>query len=268
MVIPTNGSVLMNPFDDATAIANSNCSIYDGRQLRRLDSEQPPSPLTAFVHDGIRALVLSDQFTCVGGKSVFRHDAYRFGLYSEMGSKASAAGLARDLHRFAAELPPGSDVLSTYIASFSGPHPVDELAFERSLWQTLQALHDLDAGHHGWDPGVSDDPNDPRFSFSFSQVAFFVIGMHAASSRASRRFAWPTLIFNPHRQFEHLRRADHYARFQTVIRHREQRLQGGINPMMADFGSRSEAAQYSGRQVEGEWVCPFRRQPAGDPLPD
>jgi FPC/CPF motif-containing protein YcgG len=258
----------MNPFEHADAIANSNYSLCaDGRLVRR-DTGSAPSPLTSFVHDGLRALVLNDHFVCVGGKSAFRHGTYGFGLYSELGSDAAAAGLARDLFTFVEELPSFGDSLATYVASFAGPASPDELTFEQRLWTMLQALHDLDARFHDWDSAVSDDPDDPRFSFSFAGAAFFVVGLHAASSRVARRFAWPTLIFNPHQQFERLREVGDYARFQRVIRRGETRLQGDANPMLANFGSRSEAAQYSGRRVSAAWKCPFHTHADDDPAQD
>jgi FPC/CPF motif-containing protein YcgG len=258
----------MNPFTQPEAVAHSNYSRYENGHLLRAETLAPASPLSTFVHDGLRALILHDQFVCVGGKSAFRHGTYRFGLYPELGAADTAAGVARDLCTFIEELPSFGDSLSTYVASFSGPHPADEAAFERYLWRTLQALHDLDAPYHQWDPEVSNDPTDPAFSFSFGGVAFFVIGMHAASSRVARRFAWPTLIFNPHRQFDALRRAGDFARFRQVIRRGEMRLQGDANPMLADFGTRSEAMQYSGRRVSSAWTCPFRSHPADDPSKD
>jgi len=36
-------------------------------------------------------------------------------------------------------------------------------------------------------------------------------------------------------------------------------VQGSLNPNLADFGERSEARQYSGREVEEHWRCPFHR---------
>ena len=112
-------------------------------------------------------------------------------------------------------------------------------------------------------PAVSDDPSDPAFAFSFAGTAFFIVGLHAASSRAARRFAWPTLVFNPHRQFDRLRESQRFSRFQHVIREAERNLQGSINPMLADFGDRSEASQYSGRRVAPDWKCPFSPHPPG-----
>lgn len=142
--------------------------------------------------------------------------------------------------------------------SFAGPIVSDEIAFEQLLWQTLQQLHDLDAPFHRWDQSVSSDADHADFSFSVGGVAFFVVGLHAASSRLTRRFAWPTLVMNPHRQFEILRATGMFPRFQEVIRHGDEELQGAINPTLAEHGQKSEAMQYSGRYVEPGWQCPFR----------
>jgi uncharacterized protein len=38
---------------------------------------------------------------------------------------------------------------------------------------------------------------------------------------------------------------------------RDKTLHGTVNPMAADFGERSEVAQYSGRAVGRDWACPF-----------
>ena len=256
-----------NPFADQAALEHSNYCRYEGSRLVR-DADGPaPSALTAFVHDSLLALALNPQFTCVGAKSASRVRAYRFGLYAELGSAQCAAGLARDLYTFVQEAPALDGGFTTFLASFEGPVVADEGAFESLLWTTLQHLHDLDARHHAWDPTVSDNAEDPTFSFSFAGMAFFVVGLHAASSRAARRFAWPTLAFNPHAQFVRLKAHGGYSRFQEVIRSAERTLQGDVNPMLADFGDRSEAAQYSGRKVTGSWRCPFRAHgaAAGDP---
>jgi FPC/CPF motif-containing protein YcgG len=256
--------VTLNPFADAVAIENSSYSIYDGSDLVSGATGESAPPISHFVHDALRGQVLNDYFTCVGGKSSLRQGSYRFGLYKQLASASSAAGLARDLFTFVQEMPDFGDAFTTYIASFEGPNPADEAAFEHDLWRTLQLLHERDAPLHRWDPAVSDDPDDARFSFSFAGAAFFVIGLHAASSRVARRFAWPTLVFNPHRQFERLRQRGDFERFQRVIRERDARLQGDVNPMAADFGARSEAAQYSGRHVDDDWKCPFHPHPPAD----
>jgi FPC/CPF motif-containing protein YcgG len=202
--------------------------------------------------------VLNEHFTCLGAKSAMRRDSYRFALYEELGGRPSVDQLAADLGAFAGDSAQSGGAFTTFVASFVEPAAITEQEFEARLWQTLQALHDLDAGEHAWNGSVSADPGDPHFAFSFAGTAFFIVGLHAASSRASRRFAWPTLVFNPHQQFDELRESGRYQRFQQLIREGETALQGSINPMLAEFGDRSEASQYSGRRVEAGWKCPFR----------
>lgn len=257
--VDVEGSVASpaNPFADETALRHSNYCRPDGKRLVRADSGTAPSALTGLVHDSLLALALSEHFSCVGAKAALRRGAYRFGLYPHLGSPSATAGLARDLCSFVQEAPALGGEFSTYLATFEGPVITGEREFETLLWSTLQQLHDLDVPHHGWDESVSSDADDPRFSFSFAGHAFFIVGLHAASSRAARRFAWPALAFNPHRQFVRLRAHGLYERFQKVIRSAERALQGGTNPMLADFGERSEAAQYSGRKVDEGWRCPF-----------
>ncbi|HSN10910.1 MAG TPA: guanitoxin biosynthesis heme-dependent pre-guanitoxin N-hydroxylase GntA, partial [Propionibacteriaceae bacterium] len=87
-------------------------------------------------------------------------------------------------------------------------------------------------------------------------VAFFVVGMHPRASRIARRTPWPVLVFNLHRQFEALRASERYERMRDTIRRRDVRLQGSVNPMVADHGSVSEARQYSGRAVRTGWEPP------------
>jgi FPC/CPF motif-containing protein YcgG len=245
-----------NPFSSDAAMANSNYAAFEDGKLVHPITRERPTPLTTLVHDELRALILNDHFSCVGGRAALRQGQYRFGMYADLGSADAVAGLARDLFAFTAEVAHNAS-FTTYLASFSGPTALDEAAFEKLLWDTLQQLHDVDVVHHDWDRAVASDPSDPHFSFSFAGTAFFVVGLHAASSRVARRFAWPTLVFNPHEQFEALREHGQFERFQQVIRQNEQALQGGINPVLSNHGEQSDARQYSGRAVGGDWRCPF-----------
>ncbi len=176
-----------------------------------------------------------------------------------MASEASARQLAQDLGAFTASAL-REHQYATCIAIFRGPVMENEQQFESCLWRQLAMLNRLDAERFDWDPSVSSDPRDPMFSFSFAGQALYVIGMHPGSSRLARRFRWPTLVFNPHEQFERLRTDGKWKRMQQTIRERDKQLQGTINPMLSDFGDRSEAAQYSGRAVGAEWKCPFHHK--------
>jgi FPC/CPF motif-containing protein YcgG len=173
-------------------------------------------------------------------------------------------GLSRDLCHFAQSLLVEETEYATFVSVFREPRDVDELRFEQLLWQQLHQLHAADAAYFTWDPSVSADHTDPEFSFSFAGRAFYVIGMHANSSRTARTFPWPVLVFNPHEQFERLRTEGKWKKMQTAIRARELVLQGSVNPMLSNFGEQSEARQYSGRIVADDWAPPA---PAGGKCP-
>lgn len=246
----------VNPFDSELALQHSSYwASRMGYLVNLLDPQKTASELAEFVHGQFYALMMDVRFSCVAGRSAFNQKTYRFGMYPELTSAEATAGLCRDLYAFVQEQAEMNSNFTTFVASFAGPNPVDEEHFENLLWQQLQRLHEHDTSE--WDAAVSSDPEDRHFSFSFAGRSFFIVGLHAGSSRWARRFAWPTLVFNAHHQFEHLRKTGKYAQFQRTIRGAERRLQGSINPSLMSFGEKSEAAQYSGRAVEENWKCPF-----------
>ena len=104
------------------------------------------------------------------------------------------------------------------------------------------------------------DPAAVEFSFSLKEEAFYLIGLHPGSSRSARRFSYPAIVFNPHTQFERLRELNKYETMKQFIRNRDIRYSGSVNPMLADFGETSEAVQYTGRQYDQDWKCPFIAQ--------
>lgn len=205
-----------------------------------------------------REFVQQPDFPCLGAKSMMRLNNYTLGAYGVLGNENNASGLVADLARFSEQLT--ADVLSAFVAVFPDGPPETEIAFERRLWRQLQLLHGADPERARWADGVSDDPEDPHFSFSVGGCAFFVIGLHPLSSRLARQFQWPTLVFNPHEQFTRLRKEGRFEGFRSAIRARDIALQGTENPNLADFGEKSEARQYSGRRTEDEWKCPFHRK--------
>ena len=215
------------------------------------------------IRDAFNAFVGDPRYPCLAAKGLERRDDYQLRVYGTLGSARASRGLAADLAGFArgARHASGDEPLTAFVAVFTGRPPTDEHEFERRLWIQLQRLHERDDPSSGWDPSASDDPRDPRFSFSFAGCALFVIGLHPESSRLARRFAWPALVFNPHAQFERLRSHGRFDHLRDRVRERDAALQGSINPNLADFGERSEARQYSGRDTtKGEWRCPFHRR--------
>jgi FPC/CPF motif-containing protein YcgG len=203
------------------------------------------------------AFVAQPEFPCLGAKSAFNSGSYKVRVYQELAHPFWSKRLARDLEAFQNSETRRVNEYATFVAIFREPRNVSEEQFERLLWSQLQQLHTIDARRYPWDSSVSSDLDDPHFSFSFAGTALYTIGMHANSCRLARRFAWPTLIFNPHEQFERLRRDGRWRRMQESIRHRDVALQGSINPMLSDFGETSEARQYAGRAVEKDWHPAF-----------
>jgi FPC/CPF motif-containing protein YcgG len=224
----------------------------------RTDSRSSPADLRERVVAEFREYVLQPDFPCLGAKSVVRLNSYRLELYGALGSEGDAARLVSDLANFSEAW--GDDRLTAFVAVFPEYPPENEVDFERRLWTQLQLLHEADPHHGRSAPGVSSDPDDPHFSFSVGGRAFFVVGLNPGSSRVARRFTWPALVFNPHEQFARLREQGRFDGFRSAIRARDIALQGTENPNLADFGERSEARQYSGRQMEADWKCPFHNK--------
>lgn len=196
------------------------------------------------------------EYPCLGAKSALHTQHYRFGIYGSMGSKKTTHSLGQDLKTYIKETIEADSQYMSMIAIFSDEVKT-ELDFEQKLWTQLQKLHDSEKDHTDWDPNVASDPASDDFSFSFDQTAFFVVGMHPLSSRKARQLDFCAMAFNLHRQFEQLREGDQYEKMKQVIRDREINYQGSINPMLRDYGEGSEAAQYSGREVDDNWKCPF-----------
>ena len=211
-------------------------------------SLSPQRAVTAFIDNAA--------FPCVGAKAARNKGRMRFAEYASLGCPLEAASLCRDLRDFSDEFPePGVSPVS-FVAMFSDQIR-EEKSFETALWRHLQLMHDHDRLDFKWDISVDSNPASHDFSFSIGGRAFFVVGLHKTASRISRRAPFPCLVFNFHNQFEALKSSGKYQSMQTVIRARDIKLQGSVNPVLEHFGAASEARQYSGRAVEADWRCPF-----------
>ena len=210
-----------------------------------------------------RVFIERSVFPCLGAKAALNMGAYELQCYAEFGDNTASVHLASDLHRFInSPLRRRSD-FATFGAIFSRPVEMTELEFEQRLWRTLQQLNRIDAEKFDWDPTVGRKPECAKFAFSFGGHAFYIVGMHQGSSRLARQFPLPALVFNAHEQFRKLRTEGKWERMRASIRKRDTALQGEWNPMLDDFGERSEARQYSGRAVEESWSPSFRAAQLG-----
>ncbi|HET7398618.1 MAG TPA: guanitoxin biosynthesis heme-dependent pre-guanitoxin N-hydroxylase GntA [Intrasporangium sp.] len=221
------------------------------------DVPDPASAPDRALVESMSAMVGHPDYPCLGARSVYRRDRATVRVYDELAGAGTAPRLLEDLRGFAADvdLPEG---FASFVAIFRGPRVVGEQHFEELLWAQLRSLHAEDGAP--WSPDVSADPRDKHFALSLGGTAYFVVGLHPAASRDARRAAAPTLVFNFHDQFTALRASGGYPRMRDRIRERDQRLQGTINPMVADHGTASEARQYSGRAVGPDWQPPFEQK--------
>lgn len=140
---------------------------------------------------------------------------------------------------------------------FKQPEILNEEMFDALLWQRLAALRSLDALQYQHDSRVAANPTDSNFSFSMMEEAFFIVGLNPMSSRPARRFKYATLVFNPHAQFEAMKKDARYEKMKTIVRKRDVSFSGSVNPMLTDFGEASEVYQYSGKNYDSQWKCPL-----------
>lgn len=251
-----------NPFGSEKAISNSCAlSVADGKVVLVGRSDRP-SAYSEHVHSCFRSIIASEKFPCVGAKGVFNRGSYRFGVYNEMSEEGSTAGLCYDLYNFLADHADGANGLNSpyasFVATFVDSKIESEMDFHTRMWNQLQVMHEADSRHFLWDPSVSSDIASPHFAFSFASHALFIVGLNPFSSRIARRFPWPAIAFNPHSQFRLLREQNTFSEMKSAIRGRDMALQGSLNPNLADFGSDSEAKQYSGVAANGHLTCPFK----------
>ncbi|MUP44708.1 YqcI/YcgG family protein [Gramella sp. BOM4] len=199
--------------------------------------------------------ILERDHPCIMAQSVFSRDEVELHAYSDPASRSSARELLKDLEEYIAGYDFDSNDFRTFIAVFPNSPKYSEIEFENKLWELLGNLKKFD--DQPWDREVSSDPEDEHFSFSIGGKAFYIVGMHPEASRKARQSPYFSIAFNLHWQFEKLREMGTYQTVRDRIRDRDRELQGAINPMLEDFGEKSEARQYSGRAVGEKWKCPF-----------
>lgn len=197
-------------------------------------------------------------FPCIGAKAALAKKQLHCMVAQNMACPADDHAILLFLYDFTDKYRLSQDHFHSAAIIFNGPEIMNEEIFETLLWQRLQAISNLDALQFGYDKRVSPDPSSPRFGFSLKEEAFFIIGLHPFSSRAARRFDHPTLIFNPHAQFEEMKKTNKYVMIQKAVRKRDLALSGSVNPMLSDHGESTETLQYSGKNYNEPLLCPLK----------
>ncbi|MEO6316680.1 MAG: guanitoxin biosynthesis heme-dependent pre-guanitoxin N-hydroxylase GntA [Chitinophagaceae bacterium] len=224
-------------------------------QLSTRNSEQDDGLRS--IRDAFAAAVGETEFPCIMARSALANQQLRSMTAGHMACPNNDRAILDFLYEFIDEFKKAGAGYHSAVIIFDQPVETTETLFEQLFWQRLQALADLDARNFGYDKRVSADPMSENFSFSLKEEAFYIIGLHPASSRKARRFSHPAIVFNPHAQFEALRAANKYDKIKQVIRKRDLQYSGSVNPMLKDFGTATEAFQYSGNKYDDQWKCPL-----------
>lgn len=198
------------------------------------------------------------EFPCVAAKAALSKQQVKCIVAEHMACPNDDKDILQFLYDFIDEYRNSKEFYHSAAIIFKKPGYLTEEMFESMLWQRLQALSNLDAKEYAYDYRVNANPNNANFSFSLKEEAFYIIGLHPSGSRIARQFKYPTLVFNPHAQFEHLRETSKYDNMKMAIRKRDINYSGSINPMLQDFGEASEVYQYTGRIHDETWQCPLK----------
>ncbi|TDH25158.1 YqcI/YcgG family protein [Segetibacter sp. 3557_3] len=204
-----------------------------------------------------RQLIAEKTFPCVAAKAALSREQIHCFVAGHMACPKDDAAILEFLYDFIDSYRSSDQLYHSASIIFSAPGNCSEVQFETQLWHRLQALSDLDAYKYPYDKRVAAAPDQVDFSFSLKEEAFFIIGLHPNSSRLSRQFEYPTMVFNPHAQFGDLRAAGKYEAMKATVRKRDIAVSGTVNPMLRDFGEASEIYQYSGKVYDQSWQCPL-----------
>ncbi len=221
------------------------------------ESQVEGSAAEAALVERFEAHIRDKAFPCVGAKSALSRGQIQTFVAGDIRCPRDDAAIHDALCDFVRGYRAHPGPFQSFAVLFPSAGQLSEEAFERALWQRVEGLRRQDSAKGcAYDDRVSADIDDARFSLSYGGEAFFVVGLHPAASRPARRFEVPVLVFNAHDQFERLRADGRYETLRTAIVARDVALAGSPNPMLARHGELSEARQYSGRDVSGDWTCP------------
>lgn len=219
-----------------------------------------PATVRELIEKQLRCLVLDAPFPCLGARAALRTGSYLFNVHADMNAPRATDSVLADL-RYFAEVRREMGNLYTYVASFLEPRMIpSETAWEQMVWKFLQGLHDLD--DTPWDTRFSRDPSEAGFALSLGGLGQLVVTLYPGANRYTRRFAWPTLIFNPLEQDRaNFPSDEEFLRFQNMIRDRDARLQGNVNPSLPPTLDDPQAPGFSGAPIDAHWRCPLRIRP-------
>ena len=196
-------------------------------------------------------------FPCIAAKASLAKKQVKCMVADNMACPKDDPAILSFLYNFIDEYRNSQDTYHSAAVIFKDAFITSEEMFDELLWRRLQSLSNMDAANFNYDKRVNACPSSPDFSFSLKEEALYIIGLHPSSNRPARQFSYPTLVFNPHAQFEALRESLKYESMKKAVRKRDLAFSGSVNPMLEDFGKHAETFQYSGRKYDDNWQCPL-----------
>lgn len=201
--------------------------------------------------------IQQDSFPCIMAKAVARKGHIDIHEVPDIKNPAAVLPIMEKLYAFVDQFRQNQEKLSSFMLVVKDESLGNFETFGKNFYDFLQLLHHEDKKLYPHDPRVARSVKEKNFSYSIKSEAFFIIALHPQSPRWARRFRYPAIVFNPHVQFERLRENKIYTKIRNIIRNRDKMLQGSINPMLNDFGERSEVFQYLGKVYQPHESVPL-----------
>lgn len=205
----------------------------------------------------LKDFVLNRDFPCVMAKAVASIGHVKNVEITSFRDPRALEKVLSEVYQFVDDFRSSPNRLSSFVVSALPESHTIFVEFERDFWDFLKNLQLMDQKLHPHDPRVGKDPRAQDFSYSLKSEAFFILALHPKSPRLARRFMKPSIVFNPHQQFEQMRIKGIFTKVRDVIRSRDKKLQGDINTMSTDFGERSEVFQYLGKNYPTNATSPL-----------
>lgn len=204
----------------------------------------------------LNSIILQNNFPCIMAKAIAQKGFFKTFSIPNL-NKESVEVALKKLQSFVSEMKSRNEKLSSCAVVIQDENLVDFESFEKSFWSFLKEMNSLDKKTYKPDPTVDADPTSSNFSYSIKEESFFIIALHPKSPRWARRFSYPTIVFNPHKQFTELRKKGTFNKIRDLIRVKDKLLQGTENKMLKNFGEKSEVYQYLGKDYNNNAPIPL-----------
>lgn len=235
----------------------TNNGLLQSTETTLQDTTIPDTTIPDTIINEFKEFISDKHFPCVAARAAVTKNEVQYFVAEHMACPKDDFAILNFLYKFVDDYRVSKSQFNSAVIIFNGPEEVDEKIFDSLLWKRLQSLSDMDSKNYKYDKRVDFNPDSPSFSFSLKEEAFFVVGLNPGSLRNSRKFKHPVIVFNPHAQFEKLREENRYEKMKNIVRKRDIEYSGSINPVLKDFGEKSEVYQYSGVRHDKDWKCPL-----------